>query len=85
MPNAVQMPRYRRHKTVSALEIERVTFHEPGDPIVYFTDLDCAPRRVKINVVSRYSPVSGDFFVVYGDGYESVIPRRAFLESYDKV
>lgn len=79
------LPRYRSHKTVSALEIEKCTYHDPGDPIMYFIDTSYAPRRFGIKLVSRYSPVPGDFFVVYDDDYESFSPRKAFLEGYDKI
>lgn len=75
------MPLYQSHKKVRALEIKLVRpafgnwileFAEPGHP----------PRVVKAQVVARYMPVPGDFYVVYDDGYESISPRQPFLDGY---
>jgi hypothetical protein len=30
----------------------------------------------------RYTPVAGDFWIVYPDGYQSLSPRKAFVEGY---
>ena len=34
------------------------------------------------NMTARYTPVVGDFWVVYEDGYQSISPRTAFLDGY---
>ena len=33
-------------------------------------------------MLARYTPVTGDFWVQYDDGYESISPRKAFVEGY---
>lgn len=75
------MPKYVSHKTVHALEIagfefgNRLIFKEEGHPPVD------APNEMW----ARYTPVEGDFYVVYADGYTSFSPRKAFLEGYTRV
>ena len=34
------------------------------------------------NMTARYTPVVGDFWVIYEDGYQSISPRAAFLGGY---
>jgi hypothetical protein len=74
-----EMPRYKSHKQVWALEIEsadrltcRLTFKDEG----------YASITVPADMWSRYQPVPGDFYVQYADGYKSFSPRTAFLEGY---
>jgi hypothetical protein len=33
-------------------------------------------------MTERYTPVVGDFWVVYSDGYQSISPKHAFREGY---
>lgn len=81
MSDVAEMPRYKSHKTVQALEIDaadritcRVSFVDPG----YLA------RDLPAEMWARYQPVHGDFYVVYADGYRSFSPRKAFLEGYTK-
>lgn len=79
MDAAMEMPRYKSHKTVWALEIADVdgtvlSFKEPG-----YASIDAPPE-----LWARYQPVPGDFYVQYADGYKSFSPRRAFLEGYTR-
>lgn len=75
-----EMPRYKSHKIVHALEIGHVNGHiiVPADRI--FNSIDC-PAEMFV----CYVPVSGDFLVVYPDGYRSFSPRAAFVEGYSPV
>lgn len=34
------------------------------------------------NMTARYSPVPGDYWIIYSEGYQSISPRAAFLEGY---
>ena len=77
---SAQMPRYRSHKQVWALEIatvhnNRLTFRDAGYAAI------AAPAEM----FTRYTPVFGDFYVVYDDGYKSFSPRKAFVEGYTKI
>ena len=74
-----EMPRYRSHKIIHALEIKtvdghRLSFVEP------FVDIDADPA-----MFSRYTPVPGDRYMVYPDGYKSFSPKRAFEDGYTRV
>lgn len=83
---SVEMPRYQSHKKVWALRINSVVGWVT-DPEVLLTFLDdgYSSRMVDSKVVSRYFPVTGDYFVVYDDGYESISPKKAFEEGYTKL
>jgi hypothetical protein len=76
----VELPRYKSHKTVWALEIKSVG----GDykTLLEFVEPGYAPVLAPREIFSRYKPVPGDFFVQYADGYQSFSPRKAFLEGY---
>lgn len=74
-----EMPRYVSHKRVHALEIDSVDGHR-----LSFRDEGYAPSDVPPDTFARYTPVPGDFYVVYADGYKSFSPRKAFLEGYMK-
>ena len=80
MSVSAEMPRYRSHKIVHALEIKavdgrRLTFVEAG-----FAPIDVDPA-----MFWRYTPVPGDRYVVYPDGYQSISPAKAFEEGYTRV
>lgn len=73
----IEMPRYESHKKVWALEIALVTGHR-----LDFAEKGYAPTLADAEMFSRYTPVAGDFYVQYADGYKSFSPRKAFLEGY---
>lgn len=74
-----EMPRYKSHKLVWALEIASVNGHR-----LTFKDEGYAPIMCDAPMFSRYQPVAGDFYVQYEDGYKSFRPRKAFLEGYTR-
>jgi len=80
MPEERQMPRYKSHKTVWALEIKDIT-----DFRLHFVDEGFASIEIDPKMTARYTPVPGDFYVQYEDGYISFSPRKAFLDGYIKV
>jgi uncharacterized protein YodC (DUF2158 family) len=75
------LPLYKSHKTVRALEIAGVS-----DGVLYFMDPKYPSQPIDRKMIERYVPVRGDFYVIYdnGDGttYASFSPRRNFLEGY---
>lgn len=79
---SMEMPRYVSHKTVHALEIEEVSVGAPYR--MKPKDSGYAEVALPAEMWSRYQPVSGDFYVVYADGYKSFSPRKAFLEGYKR-
>lgn len=82
MPN--EYPLYKSHKTVRALEIKDFGEGKPGDTHrnVWFKDDSYPPALMPVEAFARYTPVEGDFLVVYEDGYKSFSPRKAFVEGY---
>lgn len=83
MTDTTGMPRYKSHKTVHALEIDKVGWPSNGTRSVAFKDRDPG-LELPDDMFSRYSPVPGDFLVVYEDGYKSFSPRKAFLDGYTR-
>jgi hypothetical protein len=86
MGDVREMPLYRCHKEVRALEIDRIEEHK-GKRIVHFHDDSFEPVTVGVasDLFARYQPAQGDFYMVYADGYESFSPRAAFLDGYIRV
>jgi hypothetical protein len=80
MQAAAEMPRYQSHKKVWALKIADVT----GCTITP-ADEGYAPFVVEPEMYLRYTPVTGDYFVQYEDGYKSFSPAKAFEEGYTRV
>jgi hypothetical protein len=81
-----EMPRYKSHKQIWALEIDAIGPQETkdGPARLAFRDEGYAAIEVPGEMFSRYSPIAGDFYVVYADGYKSFSPRKAFLEGYTR-
>ena len=83
----IEMPRYRSHKEVRALQIgdEPIIINPDGSMTLPIADVGYAPVTITAEVYSRYCPVAGDFYVVYADGYKSLSPRKAFIDGYTRV
>jgi hypothetical protein len=75
-----EMPRYKCHKEVSALRIKEVS----GNTLSFWEPL-FAPIEVDPKIFSRYTPVPGDYYVVYDDGYKSISPAKPFQEGYTPI
>lgn len=76
----IEMPRYQSHKKVWALKIASVEgLH------LFFEEKGYAPIKVAANMFARYTPVPGDYYVVYDDGYKSISPAKAFEEGYKRL
>jgi len=74
-----EMPRYQCHKQVWALKIASID----GCKITP-ADAGYASFEVDPKLYLRYTPVAGDFYVVYDDGYKSFSPAAAFEGGYRK-
>ena len=92
MTNAASpMPKYRSHKEwrlrVWALKIGdgTINIHPDGSATLPIADGGFAPVTVAKEVVSRYMPVAGDYYVRYSDGYESISPGKAFEDGYTRI
>lgn len=78
-----KMPRYRSHKTVRALKIERVE-RAGVDYMIVFEGGELA-AVVPTSFFARGQAQAGDYYVVYQDGYASWSPAKVFLEGYSLV
>jgi hypothetical protein len=84
-----ELPVYISHKKVRALEIRSIGHYsqkpDPGAELmreIVFADPAYGSMDVPAALFSRYTPMPGDYYVVYDDGYASFSPRKAFLEGY---
>lgn len=92
---SVQMPRYRSHKEVWALQIAAILFdagvarvenrETDGSATITPVDSRYAPFKVDAAYVSKHNPEAGGYYVVYADGYKSWSPAEAFEEGYTLV
>lgn len=89
---AREMPKYRCHKEVHALEIEKIFYLVSGGVILYPMDKDFASITVDeqwvafhLNLPGSGSMASGGYYVVYEDGYSSFSPRESFENGYTRI
>lgn len=86
MGSSKEMPRYQSHKKVWALKIgEGITVAADGSVTLPIIDPGYEPVTVSKEVVARYLPMPGDYYVVYDDGYKSISPAKAFEDGYSLV
>ncbi len=81
------MPWYECHKRVQALKIQSIERDINNAASVrtvkiFFVDGMWAPAIVPDDIVARYVPVAGDYYVLYEDGYASFSPAAAFESGY---
>lgn len=75
-----EMPRYRCHKVVHALQILEIE-----GLMITPAEEGYAPFELPIEYFRRHEPSPGGYYVVYKDGYASFSPRRAFEEGYKRI
>lgn len=82
-----ELPKYRCHKEVWALQIRTVTQERcpDGKTHLVFEDGRHAPREVTRAWYEKHQPQPGGYFVVYEDGYESYSPAAAFEAGYTRL
>jgi hypothetical protein len=73
------MTQYQSIKRVLAGRIREVV--EAGCYVEY-TDGTAVLRAYDPNMTARYTPVPGDYWVIYDDGYQSISPRAQFEAGY---
>lgn len=91
---SAEMPRYKSHKEVWALKIERVQFdadiarvegRETDGSARLYVEAPYAPIHVDHDYARKHNPQAGGYYVVYQDGYKSFSPAQAFEEGYMRV
>jgi hypothetical protein len=89
-----EMPRYKCHKQVWALQIASVSHNTTTIwRRLAFVEKGHAPLVVDGSLFSRYTPEPGDYYVVYADGYDELgarwyvifSPKKAFEEVWENV
>ena len=81
-----EMPRYRCHKTVWALEIrEIISPTQDGGAMIIPREQGYAPFPVDADYMDKHRPTVGGFYVVYADGYKSFSPKEAFQDGYTRI
>ena len=65
--------------------VEGFEVHSDGSVTFGIAEGGFAPVTVAAEVVSRYFPTTGDYYVVYADGYKSISPAKAFEEGYTRL
>lgn len=74
-----QMARYQSSKRVLAGKITEVV---KAGCYVENAGGDTILRIYPENMTARYTPVVGDYWMVYDDGYQSISPKAAFDAGY---
>jgi hypothetical protein len=88
---SAEMPKYRSHKTVSALRIAEL--RSPGGPqdetdgslVMVPDDPRYGAVLLDAAYVKKHQPKVGGYYVVYADGYKSWSPAEAFEEGYTRI
>ena len=73
------MARYQSVKIVHAGRIKEIVPH--GCYVEEANGSDVL-REFPENMTARYQPVTGDYWVVYDDGYQAISPRAPFEAGY---
>jgi len=85
MSNTVgEMPKYKCHKEVWALQIAAIEILE-GFARIHFKDEKYSPIQVTKGYVHKHNPQPDGYYVVYKDGYKSYSPKEAFEEGYHAI
>lgn len=90
----IEMPRYKCHKEVHALKIERIQLdadtarvegRETDGSARLFVEPPYAPFRVDSAYVRKHNPQAGGYYVIYDDGYASFSPAGPFESGYTRI
>jgi len=101
MGNSREMPKYKCHKVVWALQIKEVICHAHEDTdisIEEFAKSDefkgghiipveegYGPVPFDAGYYRKHNPVAGGYYVVYKGGYKSFSPAQALENGYTKI
>jgi hypothetical protein len=81
---SAEIPRYRSFNEVKALQIARVEYSAAG-PAIYFVDQRFGPLPAEPLMFARYTPVPGDYWLLYRDGDKSICPKAEFEAGYTAI
>jgi hypothetical protein len=77
-----EMPQYQCYKKVHALKIAKWNVY--GECANFWLEGGRSASHPK-EMVARYEPKIGDYYVIYDDGYASVSPAAAFEAGYTLI
>lgn len=87
--NMAELPKYRCHKEVWALKIERIDNPHPdpndGSRDLVFDNKTFLPMRVDYEYMQKHDPQPGGYYVQYKDGYKSFSPAKPFEDGYTLI
>ena len=80
---SIEMPRYKCHKEVWALKINKIQLADNNEGAELTPEHDgYAPFMVPQDYMDKHKPEVGGYYVVYADGYKSFSPAKAFEDGY---
>lgn len=85
MNSGKEMPKYKCHKEVWALKIEKFTENPNGSIDLFFEEDGYAPINLDKKYLPKHKPEVGGYYIVYKDNYRSFSPAKAFEEGYTKI
>lgn len=80
-----EMPRYKCHKEIHALQIARIDRGEGIGATITPIEEGYASFWVDQEYMDKHKPQAGGYYVVYADGYKSFSPAEAFKEGYTLI
>lgn len=85
--NQVEMPKYKCHKEVHALQIERIVERPNNSIDLFFVDKNFVHMNLEGSEQARFVGIAEPlgYLVVYKDGYKSFSPQTAFEEGYTRI
>jgi hypothetical protein len=82
-PMSEPYPGLAEYQSVKRMHAGEITEVVPAGCYVRTATGDGVLLEYPPSMTARYTPVPGDFWVIYpGDGYQSISPRQAFLDGY---
>lgn len=92
---SMEMPKYRSHKIVHALQIKAIVFDKDeaqkenretdGSAMITPVRDRYAPFKIDSAYVRKHEPKVGGYYVVYEGGYKSWSPAEAFENGYTEI
>ncbi len=92
-PSQRELPRYKCHKEVWALQIKAIISPRtplPGEEydassVIVPYEKGYSTFRVSPAYIEKHKPEAGGYYVVYADGYKSYSPFGAFRDGYELI
>ncbi len=80
-----EMPKYKCHKEVHALQIAKVVNNPDESVDLFFEESGYMPINLEDDYGKKHNPKAGGYYVIYEDNYKSFSPQKAFEDGYTKI